>query len=101
MSQPWRELGSHFVTLKFPQLLHCWKTESSGLLGEVTRVLREAGTSRALAVFSLALVACAANTQKVINFPSRSTVALGHIALDYVLAGGLIHSILSQCGWTC
>ena len=105
MSQPWRKLRAHFVSLKFPQLSYCLETpasEASGLSGAVTKVCREAGRSRSLAVLSLAalslgLMASAAKAQMVIIFPS----ATGHITQENPLVGGMIHLILSQCGWTC
>jgi hypothetical protein len=109
MSQFWRKLRAHFVSLKFPQLSYCLETpvsKASGLSGAVTKVFREAGRSRSLGVLSLAalslgLMAPAAKAQMVIIFPSGFTSATGHITLENPLVGGMIHLILSQCGWTC
>ena len=105
MSQPWRKLRAHFVSLKFPQLsygLEAPDFKASGLLSAVTKVFREAGRDRSLAVLSLAalslgLVASAAKAQMVIIFPS----ATGHITQENPLVDGMIHLILTNCGWTC
>jgi hypothetical protein len=105
MSQLWRKLRVYFVSLKFPQLSYCLETrasEASGLPAGVTKVFREAGRSRSLGVLSLAalslgLMASAAKAQMVIIFPS----AARHITQENPLVGGMIHLILSQCGWTC
>jgi hypothetical protein len=107
MSQPWQKLGLHFVPLKFPQS-YCLETPASeafGLLGAVTQVFRVAGRSRPLGVLSLAVLslgqmAPAAKAQTVVIFRSGSIGATRHITLENPLVGGLIHSILSQCGWT-
>ena len=87
MSQPWRKLRAHFVSLKFPQLPYGLETpasEASGLSGAVTKVFREAGRRRPLGIL-----------------PSGFTSATGHMTLENPLVGGMIHLILSQCGWTC
>jgi hypothetical protein len=105
MSQPWRKLRAHLVSLKFPQLSYDLETpasEASGLSGAVTKVFREAGRNRSLAVlslaaFSLGLMASAAKAQMVIIFPS----ATEHMTQENPLVGGMIHLVLSQCGWTC
>ena len=85
MSQPWRKLRAYFVSLKFPQLSYCLEapaSEASGLSGAVTKVFREAGRSRSLGVL-----------------PGGFTSATVIICPSGV--GGMIHLILSQCGWTC
>jgi hypothetical protein len=105
MSQPWRKLRAHLVSLKFPQLSYDLETpasEASGLSGAVTKVFREAGRNRSLAVlslaaFSLGLMASAAKAQMVIIFPS----ATEHMTQENPLVSGMIHLIISQCGWTC
>jgi hypothetical protein len=87
MSQPWRKLRAYLVSLKFPQLSYCLEapaSEASGLSGAVTKVFREAGRSRSLGVL-----------------PGGFTSATGHMTLENPLVGGMIHLILSQCGWTC
>jgi hypothetical protein len=65
--------------------------EAPGLLGAVTKGFRE---TRSL------LGRRAANTQTVINYPSGSTGAAGHITLENPLVGGSIHLNLDQGGWT-
>lgn len=107
MSQPWRKLRVHFVSLKFPQLSYCLETpacEASGLPGAVIKVFCEAGRSRSLGVlslasFSLAPMAPAARAQMVIILPTGSTRATGPRAPENPLVGGMIHLIPSQCGW--
>jgi hypothetical protein len=109
MSQLWRKLRVYFVSLKFPQLSYCLETrasEASGLPAGVTKVFREAGRSRSLGVLSLAalslgLMAPVAKAQMIIIFPSGFTSATRHMTLENPLVGGMIHLILSQCGWTC
>jgi hypothetical protein len=80
-------------------------SEAPGLLGAVTKVFGKTERSRllmvrSLAVLSLGVMAPAARTQAVINFPRRLTGAAGHITLENPLAGGSIHLNLSHCGWT-
>jgi hypothetical protein len=65
--------------------------EAPGLLGAVTQGFWE---TRSL------LGRRAANAQTVINYPSGSTGATGHITLDNPLVGGAIHSNQDQGGRT-
>jgi hypothetical protein len=65
--------------------------EAPGLLGAVTKGSRE---TRSL------LGRRAANAQTVINYPSGSAGATGHITLENPLVGGSIHLNLDQGGWT-
>ena len=105
MSQPFQKLRPYFVSPKFPQLLYSLETpatEASGGLGAVTKGFRETRISRPRvllfpAVLSLGLMAPPAKAQTV---RSGFTGATGHITLANPLVGGVIHPILSQCGWT-
>jgi hypothetical protein len=80
-----------------PQQSSCPETpasEASGLLDAVTKVFGETERSRpvvvrSLTVLSLDLMALAAKTQTVINFP-----------MENLLVGGSIYLNLSQGGWT-
>jgi hypothetical protein len=107
MSEPWRKLGLHLASLKFPQLTSCLETSASeafGLLGVVAEVFRVAEKSRLLGVLSLAVLslgqmapAAEANGH---HFRSGSTGTTRDVTLENMPVGGLIHSTISQCGWT-
>jgi hypothetical protein len=107
MSEPWRKLGLHIVSLKFPQLTSCLETPASeafGSLGVVAAVFRVAEKSRPLGVLSLVVLslgqmalAAEANGH---HFRSGSTGATRDITLENMPVGGLIHSTIGQCGWT-
>jgi hypothetical protein len=108
MSQPWRKLGPHFVSLNFLQLLYCRETSSSdaaGLLRAVTKVSSESGSKspggHSVALLSLGLMAPAAKSQTTIILPSGFSGATGHITLESPLVHGSIHLISGQGGWTC
>jgi hypothetical protein len=70
--------------------------EAPGLLGVVTKGLRETRRSRGLMVDSPAVIMPgllgrrAANAQTVIHHPSGSTGTTGHITLDKPLVGAAI-----------